>query len=79
VKVLIGHIWDSMSLPDAAEQVSEGPETRIRLVKTVVFPQNMGTYSTPLYLMEQCFKASRDELMTHTSTISEDRPLGRGL
>jgi hypothetical protein len=79
VQVPIVHVWDTMSLPEAAEQVSEGPEARIRLVKTVIFTRNVGTYSTPLYWMESCFQASRGEFITHRSTVSKDGPQGGGL
>ena len=48
-------------------------------METDIFTQNVGTYSTPLYYMEACFKASRGELIAHTSTISKDGPQGGGL
>ena len=39
----------SMSPPEATEQVSEGSEAEIRLVKTGIFTRNVGTFSIPLY------------------------------
>ena len=79
MQALIVHIYDIMSPPEAAEQVSEGSEASFRLVKTVILTRNMVTYSTPLYGMEACFKASRGELITHKSTISKDGPRCGGL
>ena len=49
MQALIVHIYDIISSPEAAEQVSEGSEASFRLVKTVILTRNMVTYSTPLY------------------------------